>query len=553
MKGYWKKWARPVLLAMLIFVSWAVILPSVHATNIVFDSKASQPGGTTNTNFQATITVTSAGDALLVNIYGVGVFNSFSVTDSEANTFTERVCSISGSWAGSSTYIFTTLAATSGSDTVTVATGGATRAFGFTVLDYSNVASFGVSATNQNDNTGNTGTSTVTLTGTQSSLSAIIEAVYFTGSGTQPTLTNDNGQITRDNINTGAPVCNGELCRSTDIAAPSTSFSLSFDYAGTSCPLGPCFISHSALELTGTSGGASITQVTNCYGNCGSPAITLANTNSTHNVAFNQSITLFYEFQPTINGFFLNATTNVARAYTNGQQVFLGLYLIPSCPLGSSPFSASCPGNLQGSTTFTNPNKGKIALTLSNSLSITAGQWAAVAVSCLFAPCDLNDTNTNANIFQTNGVMPAVIQQSSQLTSCACKTGLWAFVRGNVITNIPPVSAPGGSCAGLDCILPNVVNSFCNNVTPTCQTGSSLFWVFVLTIVSIATLSYILGETLPSVNLGRLGIGEMGILLFIGWLALFESFSLISAWVMILVFFIVSWLFLGRLKGTGPL
>ncbi len=68
--------------------------------------------------------------------------------------------------------------------------------------------------------------------------------------------------------------------------------------------------------LTQITPGSGLTQ---CYGNCGSPAITLANTNSTKSINFNQSITLLYVFQSNLNGVILNLTTNLAIA-TNSNQ-----------------------------------------------------------------------------------------------------------------------------------------------------------------------------------------------------------------------------------------
>src|SRR5438445_6243326 len=54
--------------------------------------------------------------------------------------------------------------------------------------------------------------------------------------------------------------------------------------------------------FTATAQTGTTVTVTQCYGNCGNPAITLDNTNSSHTVNFNQSITLFYEFQSNLNG-----------------------------------------------------------------------------------------------------------------------------------------------------------------------------------------------------------------------------------------------------------
>src|SRR5947208_1437619 len=112
-----------------------------------------------------------------------------------------------------------------------------------------------------------------------------------------------------------------------------------------------------------SSGGQTVT-VTQCYGNCGNPAITLANTNSTHTVNFNQTITLFYMFQSNVNGFLLNVTTSMAKSYLaipNGPA--FRVYTIQSCPLGQAPFSPKCTGLLQAKSpeqSTYSPLKGKI-------------------------------------------------------------------------------------------------------------------------------------------------------------------------------------------------
>jgi hypothetical protein len=302
---------------------------------------------------------------------------------------------------------------------------------------------------------------------------------------------------------------------------------------------------------TGTTG-TTLTQ-TQCYGNCGTPAVTLANTNSTHSINFNQTITLFYEFQSNLNGFIQNVTTSVAKSYNNGQVLYLGFYAAP-CPAGNLPFTNACPGSLQGTTSITNPLKGKASLVFTQgSISVSNGEWLGVAVSGGFSGLDLNDTNTNVNIFQASGIMPAVISQNNQLTSCACKIGLWGWIIGNVVTG-GGATGPSVTCgAGLDCILSGITNSFCTNLTAACQTGSAIFWVIILTGISMFGLIYAVSSIIPNVNVTRLGLGELGILIFLGWIVAFTSFGLMSLYVVVLVFFIVSWLFVGRIRGTGPI
>jgi hypothetical protein len=127
--------------------------------------------------------------------------------------------------------------------------------------------------------------------------------------------------------------------------------------------------------------------------------------------------------------------------------------------------------------------------------------------------------------------------------------GLWAWIVGNVVTSQPPTSPSVNACAGLDCILTEATNSFCTNVTTACQTGSALFWVIILTIISIVFVVFAFSAILPEANIGRMGIGELAILFFVGWIVIFTSFSLLSIYVLLLVFFIVAALSAHTVRG----
>src|SRR5260370_11319600 len=152
-----------------------------------------------------------------------------------------------------------------------------------------------------------------------------------------------------------------------------------------------------------TPSGTTTQTVTQCYGNCGSPAITLANTNSTHTINFNQSITLFYEFQSNLNGFIINVTTNIAKQYNNGIGVIEAIYTIPSCPLGATPFSTTCPGLLaSGWNVVGNPGKGRLA-NGNYLIPVTNGQWVGISITATMSGLDLNDTNAGVPLFQTSG------------------------------------------------------------------------------------------------------------------------------------------------------
>lgn len=304
-----------------------------------------------------------------------------------------------------------------------------------------------------------------------------------------------------------------------------------------SCGPGLNLLAGATFAQSGSTGTGFVTTTT-CYGNCGTPPITLANTNSTHGFNFNQSLTLFYEFQSNANGFVLNVTTNVAKTYSNGQVVALGVYTIASCPVGTTPFTTACPGLLQFSKNVQNPLKGQQSLTLTGgSVPVSNGQWIGISVSGLFSPLDLNDTNTNVNIFQTNGMNPAVITQSSQLTSCACKTGLWAWIVGNTVTSAPPSTPALGLCGAMDCILSALANGFCSNATAACQTSGSIFWSIIITILFMVVMGVTVGTRV------KLPFGELFILLFVGLVMTFAGLGLTLIWVPIFFFMIVAVLF----------
>src|SRR5207245_3072790 len=119
-----------LLIALTILVP-LVSLPLAHATGITFKSFCHN-----NINLGTTINCTLSGvataDTIIVNIFGLGVFNAFTVTDGQSNSYTEEIFSLGGGGSSASTYIFATLSTTgSGSLTITVATGGASKINGF--------------------------------------------------------------------------------------------------------------------------------------------------------------------------------------------------------------------------------------------------------------------------------------------------------------------------------------------------------------------------------------------------------------------------------------
>src|SRR5439155_3702504 len=217
-------------------------------------------------------------------------------------------------------------------------------------------------------------------------------------------------QLMRTSGGAGSPhglvgICNTSCASVTNtydacIDFTTTSPVISSTYSETSlanCGPGLNLVTGATFTATGQSG--NFVTVTQCYGNCGTPAITLANTNSSHTINFNQSITLFYEFQSNLNGFIINVTTSIAKTYSNGLGVVEAIYTVPSCAIGNTPFSSVCPGYLaSGWNVVGNPTKGK----LSNGnylIPVSNGEWIGVSISATMSGLDLNDTNTNVSLF----------------------------------------------------------------------------------------------------------------------------------------------------------
>jgi hypothetical protein len=197
------------------------------------------------------------------------------------------------------------------------------------------------------------------------------------------------------------------------------------------------------VGATFNTNGTPASYFSQCYGNCN----TVVNTNSTHTINFNASITLFYMAQSNLNGFIVNESAVIAQSYTNGIRLYLGIYTVdPTCTGSSAPFTAQCPGYIVTSIAITNPSKGVNPM-LTN-IAISNGQWFGIAFSASFNGLDINDTSTGVSLFQTGGIMPAAIQQYTSLG--AQKESVKAYIQGNVITN-GGSGTPSAGCNTLVC------------------------------------------------------------------------------------------------------
>jgi len=291
-----------------------------------------------------------------------------------------------------------------------------------------------------------------------------------------------------------------------------------------------------SFQTTGTT--SSLTQ---CYGNCGSPVVTIANTNSTHTTNFNQSITLFYMAQSNLNGFINNVTAQVGKTYTNGQTIGIGLYKVDlSCTGSATPFSAQCPGFLvQQQATF-NPQKGKFFM--SSTVQILNGQWFGLAITGAFQGLDINDTNTNVALFQTGGQMPTVINQESSLGNS--KMALYAFVTGNtIITGPGPQGFPPG-CQTVTCGILALWAALGGDVAA----GIGGFLIVLGLIVGF--LLYITRQHNPDGSLKGFAIPmEMLGIIAVVILIMFSAAGAIPAWIPGIIIFLVAGYFVAGVWG----
>jgi len=334
---------------------------------------------------------------------------------------------------------------------------------------------------------------------------------------------------------------------------PVTMINVGFSF-GTNAPTGS-FTTDSGQEGDYVVGGsfqvtvAGSTTITQCYGSCG----TLQNTNSTHTVAWNQSITLFLEIQSQLNGVVNNVSITLGKALPSGGFA-LGLYTISqSCSSNAPVFSPTCPGTLVTAFPFNAP--GKQTFTLKTNLQVINGQILGIAYTAFQSPADFNDTNSYSNVipscgtgpcqtFSVPGFIPAQITNPVPF-STTDKASIQASITGvTVITAIVP-SPSGFNCAGLDCLLGALVSGFCGVASQQCLASSGLFWVVVLTILTTVLLAMGLTSVMPGV---RMPMGEFFIFFGLMYVLLFSGLSLLPVWVPILIFSITS-LSMGRNIG----
>lgn len=499
----------------------------------------------------------SVGDLLVVHTICYGPNGATSVSDQAGSTWIQLIGA--GGANPQQILIFYAFARGGGNDAITVTwvncsiSGNPLGAW--SQEEFSGVASIGNTFTtglNQvTCNTSCTDTQSLTIQANTALVYETFDVFNIVSASNCPTFTNGVSEITSQTLlctnNSPAGVYDqGRTVYNPNRGIGVNSFSMQASALGASNSNG---VLHILVELDPAGGTPSnLGTQTACFGNCGNPAVTLANTNSTHSVNFNSSIELFYQFQSNLNGQVLNVTANVAKTYSNGNSLVLGVYTIPICSPGQPPFTPICPAALQKSVTIQNPTKG--VQTFSNlAIPVSIGQWVGFAFTATFGGMDLNDTNTQVQINQASdggGALNPTISQST-VFSAVSKIGLWGFLTGNTITGIPPPPTTGGTCAGfLDCILPNWVFSLCTNQTPQCQNASALLWAMILSIVSVFFVFKAGGNFMPGM---RLPIGEIFLMAMLVWIFILSGLQLLFVWVPLFFFFVVS-LIVGKKTGT---
>ena len=381
-------------------------------------------------------------------------------------------------------------------------------------------------------------TSTISL-GVQA-FSIVYEAVVFSVFGsTCATITNVDDQISSVNLSCQA-LAPGFTGGRTVYSAPNLgsvgthSYRMQITTTGSPSP-NTNVLFHYAIELL--SNQPTVTAVkTLCFGNCGNPAVTLLNTNSTKSLNFNTSRTILYQAQSTLNGFVNNVSISISKTPPPSQVIFLGLY-IQTCPVGLLPMTPGCPATLRQGITTSAPTKGILSLSAGPAFAVAAGDWIVLGVSALYAGIGLNDTNTGVPTFTASGNIPPVI--TSVPTTGGSNMGMWAWVTGTVSTGPPaPGGFPSGPCvnnfAQLDCIIPGMVNSMCIKVTASCQTSGALFWIIILTFLSflVATVGFASAHITKFV-----GAGEVFLFLFLGWFFIFVGVGVVESFIVIFFLF----------------
>ena len=494
----------------------------------------------------------------MVHVECVGTSTNLAgITDDGSNTYTKLLdVAVNGHSS-----IWEAVAGTAGTRTVTINPAGspACTSINFSLDSFTGVTAIG--NTNSNVNTACTAPCTDTVSLTTVAGSAIYEGyevygAHTGGSGTCPVMSTGSSQTVIDTLACQQPSGTVAIAGTTAYSFPITGTNNRVFSYSLASETPPSASGHMLVELKAVAGGGGTSgTLTACFGNCGNPAVTLINANATKQINFNQSITIFYEFQAQLNGAILNVTTNLGIATSSSQVLTLGIYTA-NCAAGLTPFSNTCQGLAARSFTAGASPKGQFVMpqTTTQNLAVTTGEWIGISFSAVLSGVIVNETNAVCGgsqcqnppgLLWTTGNTPPTIANSQACTTSGSpcnfsgigQTGLWTFIIGNTVVAPPTPTVTGcvNNFAQLDCLLPALSNGSCLSLTPGCQTAGSLFWILILTVLSffVVTIGF------SSAHVTRfIAAGDVFMFFFLTFFFMFAGVGLILSFVIIFFLFI---------------
>ncbi len=286
----------------------------------------------------------------------------------------------------------------------------------------------------------------------------------------------------------------------------------------------------------------SIAGANQCLGNCAGTA----NTNTTSTINFNQSQTIFYLQQVSLqNAQVVNVTTVVGKNYVPsfGMTLFIALYATQGqCPTPlDAPFSSRCPGVLIQQKAFPNPQKGTALM--STSLNVIGGQWIAPAFSASRNGLVLNDTSNNVASKQTIGTIPALI--TSFQDNGAIKTNLKANLIATTGTAFPPPIC--NINIDLACF---EVQSVCALSPSNCMVGGVVF-LLIYMIIWFVAVGIVTGYVKTNSEVELHMPISVHLLIFISVATMFTVLGIFPLYLIVLEFLVVSILFGSMVSGMA--
>ena len=539
-----KRIVYPLFFVVLVL---GTLIPQVHATIPTYDRSTKVDCNASSC--ASTSLATSAGDLIIVTIDCWSSTGSIgTTTDTLSTTFT-TANSLTLAQTGFTSYTMLTGTSAGGSDTVTVNKGGCSSAFSnqfsFSVDIYSFVTGIGI--TNKNFGSVGSGSGSDTLTMIIQPNSFIYETLAANnGNANCPVDSGSSGQTIRDTFacaQAGGNVINGIVMDRQYTNGGSTPSTAAWSATASSS-----FFFHMTIELLAS--GASVTTVSNCYGNCGTPAVTTTNTNSTKGINFNITQTYFYENQVIFPALIVNMSAQIACSYGTAQCPYaetltLGLYATQTQCFGAVPFTPTCPAQLVASSQTISPSKG--LFTFSVNYGVFTGQWIALGFTGSRSGLQINDTNTSVNIFNTFGFPATLSNVASQGTS---KAEVFAWAVGNTVIGggIIPASSLCNQNVDFLCTLQQAA---CGLTPSNCLVGGLILGI-IYSIVTIFFLEIVLFKLGMTMGLP----GGIYILIFISWMTVW-ALVVGALWFIILEILTVSIIFssfmgsLAKSQGTG--